>query len=72
VLTERIFAIGGSLVIAAGVLLLIAFILNPVPLLWGALVTAGLLIAFGVFFIYVGRGARKDRQKLLETPKPPP
>jgi hypothetical protein len=72
VLNERIFAIGGGLVIAAGILLLVAFILNPVPLLWGALEAAGLLIAFGVFFIYVGRGAQRDRRRLLETPKPPP
>jgi hypothetical protein len=71
VLNERIFAIGGGLVIGAGVLLLVAFILNPVPLLWGSLGAAVLLIAFGVFFIYVGRGARKDRRRLLETPKPP-
>jgi hypothetical protein len=53
-------------------LLLVAFALNPVPLLWGALEAGGLLIAFGVFFIYVGRGARKDRRRLLEMPKPPP
>ncbi len=57
--------------IAAGVLLLAAFALNPVWLLWGAAEAGLLLIGFGIFFIYVGRGSREDRHRLLESPKPP-
>jgi Flp pilus assembly protein TadB len=71
-LTERIFAIGGWLTIAAGALLLIAFVLNPVLLLTGVVVAGILLLGFGGFFLYVGRGAHRERQRLLETPKPPP
>ena len=70
-LTERVFAIGGCLAIAAGGLLVVAFILNPVPLLWGLLEAAILLMGFGGFFINVGRGARRDRRRLLDSPKPP-
>jgi hypothetical protein len=71
-LTERIFAIGGWLTIAAGILLLVAFVLNPVLLLWGALEAGILLVGFGGFFLFVGRGARRDRRRLLDSPRPPP
>jgi hypothetical protein len=71
VLPERVFVIGGGLAIAAGLLLMAAFVLNPSPLLWGIVEAGVLLVAFGAFFIYVGRGARRDRRRLLESPKPP-
>jgi uncharacterized membrane protein HdeD (DUF308 family) len=71
VLRERVFEIGGILTIVAGILLLAAFALNPVWLLWGILEAGALLIAFGAFFLYVGRGSRKDRRRLLESPRPP-
>lgn len=70
-LRERVFAIGGGLTIAAGVLLLATFALNPGWLLAGIVEAGGLLIGFGIFFIYVGRGSRNDRRRLLESPKPP-
>jgi hypothetical protein len=72
VLPERVFAIGGVLSIAAGGLLLLAYVLNPSPLLWGAIEAGLLLVGFGLFFIYVGSGSRRDRRRLLESPKPPP
>ncbi|MGC2289420.1 MAG: hypothetical protein WA688_06145 [Thermoplasmata archaeon] len=68
---ERVFAIGGCLAVAAGGLLLVAFVLNPVPLLWGLIEAAVLLVGFGGFFVYVGSGARRARQRLLDSPKPP-
>jgi hypothetical protein len=71
VLPERVFVIGGCLAIAAGGLLFLAFILNPTPLLGGLLEAGLLLVGFGGFFIYVGRGAHRDRQKLLDSPEPP-
>ena len=71
-LNERIFTIGGCLTIVAGVLLLVAFALNPDSLLWGVIEAGLLLVGFGVFFIYVGREARRGRQRLLDSPKPPP
>jgi hypothetical protein len=70
-LRERIFEIGGGLSIAAGILLLAAFGLDPTWLLWGFLEAGGLLIGFGVFFLYVGRGSRRDRQRLIDSPKRP-
>lgn len=70
-LRERVFVIGGALSMAAGVLLLAAFLQTPVPLLWGALESAVFLLGFGAFFIYVGNGARRDRERLLESPRPP-
>jgi hypothetical protein len=71
-LRERVFVVGGGLTIAAGVLLLAAFALNPVWLLWGIVEAGVLLVGFGTFFIYVGRGSRRDRERLLESPKAPP
>ena len=70
-LPERVFAIGGVLAIAAGGLLLATFALTPSPLVWGLLEAAVLLVGFGAFFLYVGRGAGRDRRRLLESPKPP-
>ena len=70
-LTERVFAVGGWLSITAGGLLLLAFVQNPAPVLWGILPAAAFLVGFGVFFLYVGRGARRERQRLLETPERP-
>jgi hypothetical protein len=70
-LPERIFTIGGVLTIAAGVLLVVAFVLSPVFLFYGPLEAGALLIGFGVFFIYVGRGARRDRRRLTDLPEPP-
>lgn len=71
-LRERVFAIGGWLTIVAGALFLMAFVLNPSPLLAGVLPAGALLIGFGAFFLYVGRGARRERLQLLESPEPPP
>jgi hypothetical protein len=71
VLRERIFEIGGGLCIVTGILLLAGFALNPTWLLWGFIEAGGLLIGFGVLFLYVGRGSRRDRLRLLESPKPP-
>jgi hypothetical protein len=70
-LRERIFEIGGGLCIAAGILLLAAFGLNPTWLLWGFLEAGGLLIGFGVFFLFVGRGSRRERHRLLNSPQRP-
>lgn len=70
-LPERVFSIGGVLSVGAGGLLLVSYILDPSTLLWGDLEAAILLIAFGLFFLYVGRGARSDRRRLLESPRPP-
>jgi hypothetical protein len=70
-LSERVFVIGGTIAMAAGGLLVAAFVLNPSPLLWGALEAAALLLGFGGFFIYVGRGARGERLRLLDSPRPP-
>lgn len=70
-LKERVFEIGGGLAIAAGILMLATFGLNPTWLLAGLLEAGGLLIGFGVFFLYVGRGSRRDRRRLLDSPKPP-
>ena len=70
-LRERVFAVGGWITIAAGLLFVVAFILNPSPLLAGVLPAGGLLVGFGAFFLYVGRGARRDRLRLLESPEPP-
>lgn len=70
-LPERIFILGGLLSAGAGTLLLLAFLLNPSPLLWGSLEAGFLLLAFGGFFVYVGRGARAERHRLLDLPRPP-
>lgn len=70
-LPERVFSIGGVLSAAAGGSLLVAFVLHPSTLLWGALEAGVLLIGFGLFFVYVGRGARVSRRRLLESPRPP-
>lgn len=71
-LRERIFEIGGALCIAAGALLLASFALNATWLLWGFIEAGGLLIGFGLLFVYVGRGSRRERLALLNTPQPPP
>lgn len=70
-LPERVFLVGGGLSVGAGGLLIAAFVLGPSAVLWADLEAAGLLIAFGLFFVYVGRGAREDRRRLLESPRPP-
>jgi hypothetical protein len=71
VLPERVFLVGGLVTILAGFLLVIAFVLNPSPLLWGTLEAAGLILGLGGFFVYVGRGARGERRRLLDSPRPP-
>jgi len=70
-LPERVFALGGWLAIAAGLLLLLAAFWNPSPYTWGIFEAAAFLIGFGLFFLYVARGARKDRQRLLDSPERP-
>ena len=71
-LPERVFVIGGGLSIAAGALLATADLLNPNPLFWSVLSTAGLFVGFGAFFLHVGGGARRYRRRLLDSPQPPP
>ena len=71
-LRERTFEIGGALCIAAGALLLAGFVLNTAWSLWGFIEAGGLLIGFGLLFLYVGRGSRRERLALLNAPQPPP
>ena len=70
-LPERVFAIGGWLSIITGLLLLVFVGLNPNPFVWGILETAALFLGLGGFFLYVGRGAQRDRRRLLESPERP-
>jgi hypothetical protein len=70
-LRERVFSIGGWLCIGFGAgLLAVSVALGIVEVAWGVLVTPLLLVAFGCFFVYVGREARRDRLELLALPKP--
>lgn len=70
-LPERVFTIGGGLSIATGLLLALAIVLNPDPFLWYVLPSVVLFIGLGTFFLYVGKGAQRDRRRLLESPQPP-
>ncbi|MGI0131826.1 MAG: hypothetical protein ACREDK_01825 [Thermoplasmata archaeon] len=76
-LIERVFLIGGTLTILLGGMIAIAELLaGSVGTYPAFLETAVLLIAFGVFFLYVGRGARRERVALLAlgdpVQRPPP
>jgi len=70
-LPERVFALGGWLCVLAAALLVVAALLNPNPFFWAMIETAGLFAGMGGFFVYVGRGARRDRRRLLDSPQPP-
>ncbi len=71
-LAERVFIIGGVLSIVAGAAFLLTFLAFGTGLLIALIPTGGFLVGFGVFFVYVGRGARNARQRLLDSPRPPP
>jgi len=66
-LVERVFEIGGVLLAATGGVLIAASVWGGFdPYAIGYLETGVLLLGFGLFFVYVGREARRDRRKLLE------
>ncbi len=67
VLVERAFAIGGYVLLAVGGLVLAVFSAYPATALLGFLPAGGFLLGFGGFFLYVGKEARKDRRRLLDS-----
>ncbi len=71
-LPERVFAIGGWLSIATGGLLAMAVVLNPNAVLWNVLPPIAFFEGLGAFFLYVGKGAHRDRRNLLDAPQRPP
>ena len=70
-LIERTFAIGGVLVVLFGAALA-ALVLGSGAWRYGIglLLAPALLVGFGVFFLYVGRQAREDRERLLAVGDP--
>lgn len=74
-LVERVFSLGGLLVIAFGILLAaLVYATGAWRYGVGLLLGPALMIGFGAFFLGVGRQARRDREALLalpETPAPP-
>lgn len=67
-LVERVFALGGGVCVAGGLLLLVVAALLGIGLAFlPFLVGAALLVAFGVFFLAVGRDARRERRRLLRS-----
>jgi hypothetical protein len=73
VLLERTFAIGGGLLLVFGALLLgVAIALGLAWTLFGIVLSGGVLIGFGVFFLRVGRDARRHRTALLALGEGPP
>ena len=65
-LVERGFAIGGGLVIFAGVLMVLASVeFGLWPEFWMFPLGGAMMMGFGVFFLYVARQARHDRLALL-------
>jgi hypothetical protein len=70
-LPESAFALGGYLSIFWGAVFLAIYFYFASPLLFGVVISGSGLIAFGIFFVWVGAGARRERLALLETPKRP-
>lgn len=70
-LIERTFAIGGALVLLFGAALAALVVGSGA---WqygiGLVLAPALLVGFGVFFLYVGRQAREDRERLLAVGDP--
>jgi hypothetical protein len=64
-LIERVFAIGGLLCLAAGAWLAVETAIYGL-VYFGWAEGAALFVGFGIFFLYVGRGARRQRRSLLE------
>jgi hypothetical protein len=69
-LPERVFSVGGGLSIATGALLALAGTFEGSLVLVSILPAAIFLIGFGAFFLYVGSGAKRARQRLLDSPRP--
>ncbi|HTT34643.1 MAG TPA: hypothetical protein VMH78_02080 [Thermoplasmata archaeon] len=70
-LTETTFQIGGIVTVSLAGALAIAAIWPPGdPDAGGLLVSAGLVAAFGLFFVHVGREARRARLDLLALGDP--
>lgn len=77
-LRETGFVLGGSLLLAAGVLFfVILFLLGADWWAYTAYVGALLMVGFGVFFVHVGRSEGADRRRELRemehgsSPPPP-
>jgi hypothetical protein len=64
-LIERVFTIGGLLCLAAGAWLAIETAIYGL-VYFGWAEAAVLFVGFGIFFLYVGWGARRQRRALLE------
>lgn len=76
-LRETGFVVGGALLAAVGVAFFVTLvILGANWWAFSAYLGALLMVGFGAFFIYVGRGEGADRRESLEqlekgTPPPP-
>ena len=73
VLRETTFFVGGVLTIGLGIAFGYGLYSAGVGFEFlGAWVAAGIAVGFGAFFIYVSRGERRERQRLLRTFEPSP
>jgi hypothetical protein len=74
-LRDRVFYLGGGVVVALGVLLGVGLGLAGAGLAyWSAWFSAGIAVGLGAFFFYVGRQAAAFRRKWLrdaEEGRPP-